>query len=319
MTWWQHSTTNPEDSSYETLSTDEVIASTKGLEPVIFQISGDYDKEKDLEITPQTEVIVTRTGGRRFLITPAQTPYEDNYKATKELQSGPDIIIYKNGDLIDSYSTNLSSETVSSELITYFADRGFDITYLGTERPDMFKIGDASNNFYIEEQDNDIFSFYIDNISNSGYQGTMRGAGGSDLFEVGNIEGEFLVNGNQGEDFITGIGNIVYRGGQDKDLIAVSQGEVYGDKGADTFVGVKGDGYAVIQDYTIGEDMIEIDLDGIWNKIDGGSMFTDTSGDQILFLVGIDDVQQVETIDGSSIGGGDGDVRYFGDGDVRYW
>ena len=333
MTWWQHSTTNPEDSSYETLSTDEVIASTKGLEPVIFQISGDYDKEKDLEITPQTEVIVTRTGGRRFLKTPAALPntYQTNYRDTKEATESIVLNIFKNGDLVDSYSTNGSSETASSELIAYFADKGFDITYLGTEGPDKFKIGSDSSNIYIEELVNTegdwpVFPLNTDNSEegNDAFtlvsgQGTFRGGEDRDYFEVGNIEGEFLVNGNQGEDVITGIGNIVYRGGQDNDFIAVSQGEVYGDKGADTFVGVKGDGYAVIQDYTIGEDMIEIDLDGIWNKIDGGSMFTDTSGDQILFLVGIDDVQQVETIDGSSIGGGDGDVRYFGDGDVRYW
>ena len=296
MTWWQHTTTNPDDSSYETFSTDEVIASTKGLEQVIFQTSADYDKPKDLEITPQTDSTVARTGGWRILILPTDLSktYQTDYKATKELQAGPDIIIYKNGDLVDSYSTNASIEKASSELIAYFADKGFDITYLGTDRPDQFKIGGASN------------SFYIDNSSDKGYQSTMRGGGGADLFEVDNIEGEFLVNGNQGEDFITGIGNIVYRGGQDNDLIAVSQGEVYGDKGADTFVGVKGDGYAVIQDYTIGEDIVELAMDGEWNNVGSGLMFTDSSGDEVMLLVGINDVQQVETIDGSSIGGGGG-------------
>ena len=308
MTWWQHTTTNPDDSSYETFSTDEVIASTKGLEQVSFQTSADYDKPKDLEITPQTDSTVARTGGWRILILPTDLsePYQTDYKATKELQAGPDIIIYKNGDLVDSYSTNASIEKASSELIAYFADKGFDITYLGTERPDIFKIGSGdSNGFYIEEQGNGIFSFYIDNNTDDrGYQGTMRGGGGADLFEVDNIEGEFLVNGNQGEDFITGIGNIVYRGGQDNDLIAVSQGEVYGDKGADTFVGVKGDGYAVIQDYTIGEDIVELAMDGEWNNVGSGLMFTDISGDEIMLLVGINDVQQVETIDESSIGGG---------------
>ena len=293
MTWWQHTTTNPDDSSYETFSTDEVIASTKGLEQVIFQTSADYDKPKDLEITPQTDSTVARTGGWRILILPTDLsePYQTDYKATKELQAGPDIIIYKNGDLVDSYSTNASIEKASSELIAYFADKGFDITYLGTDRPDQFKIGGASN------------SFYIDNSSDKGYQRTMRGGGGADLFEVDNIEGEFLVNGNQGEDFITGIGNIVYRGGQDNDLIAVSQGEVYGDKGADTFVGVKGDGYAVIQDYTIGEDVIALTMDGQWSNVESGLMFTDSSGDEVMLLVGIDDVQQIEL---QSIGGGGG-------------
>ena len=296
MTWWQHSITNPDDSSNKTFSIDEVIASTTDLEQIFFQFSVDFDKDKNLEITPQNDTIVARTGGRKLLIIPAQTPYQNYYKATKELQSGPDIIIYENGDFVDSYSTNVSSEMASSELITYFANKGFDMTYLGTERLDIFKIGGASNNFYIEEQDNDIFSFYIDNNSDKDYQGTMRGGGGDDLIEVGNIEGEFLVNGNQGEEFITGSGNIVYRGGQDNDLIAVSQGEVYGDNGADTFVGVKGDGYAVIQDYTIGEDVVEIEMDGSWSNFGDGLMFTDDSGDQLMLLLGINDVEQVTMV-----------------------
>ncbi len=186
--------------------------------------------------------------------------------------------------------------TTSSELITYFAVMGFDITYLGSERPDIFKIGSSgSNNFYTEEQGTNIFRFFIDNnTGDRGYQGTMRGGGDSDIFEVDNIKGDILVKGNKGENFITGIANIVYRGGEDNDLIAVSQGEVYGDKGADTFVGVKGDGYAVIQDYTIGEDLIAIDMDGAWDQMYSVSMFTDTSGDQIMFLPGTD-FQQTAT------------------------
>ncbi len=300
MTWWQHTTTNPDDSPDETFSTDEVIASTKGLEQVFFEISGD-SRNKDLEITPQTDSTVARTGGKRILIIPADL--QRNYSDTKEATESIVLNIFKNGDLVDSYSTNGSSETASSELITYFAEKGFDITYLGTERPDIFKMGGGSYNFYIEEQDNDILSFYIDNSSDRGYKGTMRGGGGADLFEVANIEGEFLVNGNQGEDFITGIGNIVYRGGQDDDFIAVSQGEVYGDKGADLFFGVTGDGYAVIQDYTIGEDVIALTMDGEWSTIESGLMFTDSSGEQVMLLVGIDDVQQIEV---HSIGGGGG-------------
>ncbi len=135
----------------------------------------------------------------------------------------------------------------------------------------------------------------------------------SDIIEVPNIEGEFLVNGNQGEDIIIGIGNIVYHGGQDDDVIAVSQGEVYGDKGADTFIGVTGDGYAVIQDYTIGEDAIALAMDGEWNNVESGLMYTDSSGEEVILLVGIDDVQQVGTIDGSAIGGGGGRIAVDND------
>jgi hypothetical protein len=60
-------------------------------------------------------------------------------------------------------------------------------------------------------------------------------------------------------------------------LLAVSQGDVWGDKGADTFRAVAGDGYAVIQDYTIGEDFIEIEMDGSWSNVGDGLMFTDDS------------------------------------------
>ena len=48
-------------------------------------------------------------------------------------------------------------------------------------------------------------------------------------------------------------------------------------------------------------------------------MFTDTSGDQIMFLAGIDDVQQGETIDGSSVGGGSGRVGSASIGDGGGW
>ena len=104
------------------------------------------------------------------------------------------------------------------------------------------------------------------------------------------------MNGNSGADDITGKANITYRGGSDNDRIAVSQGLVYGDKNADTFVGVKGDGYAVIQDYTIGEDVVEITMNGSWSKIDSGLLFTDDSGDQIMLLVGISKIEQVTVI-----------------------
>ena len=101
------------------------------------------------------------------------------------------------------------------------------------------------------------------------------------------------INGNKGKDTIAGSAGITYRGGADDDLIQVSQGDVWGDKDVDTFVGVAGDGYAVIQDYTIGEDLIEINMDGNWSKIESGLMFTDNLGDQIMLLVGINDLEQV--------------------------
>ncbi|MDC0256944.1 hypothetical protein OAK25_02185 [Synechococcus sp. AH-551-P10] len=53
---------------------------------------------------------------------------------------------------------------------------------------------------------------------------------------------------------------MVYRGGKYNDTLALSQGEVWGGLGVDVFRGVIGEGYAVIQDYTIGEDS----LNSLW-------------------------------------------------------
>ncbi|MDC0325955.1 hypothetical protein OAL60_00805, partial [bacterium] len=100
-----------------------------------------------------------------------------------------------------------------------------------------------------------------------GGRGEYLGGKDNDVFEVYAAEVGSSVNGNFGEDFITGtVGGVIYRGGKDNDLIAVSQGDVWGDKAADIFRGVAGDGYAVIQDYTIGEDLVEIEMDGSWTR-----------------------------------------------------
>ena len=80
---------------------------------------------------------------------------------------------------------------------------------------------------------------------------------------------------------------------KDNDVIAVNQRKAWGDKGEDVFVGVAGEGFAVIQDYTIGEDFVEIAMEGSWSNVGDGLMFTDENGDQIMLLLGIDDVEQV--------------------------
>jgi hypothetical protein len=89
---------------------------------------------------------------------------------------------------------------------------------------------------------------------------------------------------------------VIYRAGKDDDVIAVSQGKVWGDLGKDLFRGVTGEGYAAIQDYTIGEDIVELAMDGSWSNVGDGLMFTDSSGDQLMLLLGINDVEQVTRI-----------------------
>ena len=56
------------------------------------------------------------------------------------------------------------------------------------------------------------------------------------------------------------------------------------------------DGFAVIQDYTVGVDMVEIDMDGSWSNVGDGLMFIDDSGDQLMLLLGINDVEQVTRV-----------------------
>ena len=132
-----------------------------------------------------------------------------------------------------------------------------------------------------------------DNIVLRGGSGEYLGGKDSDTFEVFAAEDGTSVNGNRGEDTIIGsVSGVTYRGGKDNDTLAVSQGEVWGDLGVDVFRGVTGEGYAVIQDY-IEEDLVELAMDGVWSKIESGLMFTDNSGDQIMLLVGISDIDQV--------------------------
>ncbi len=124
--------------------------------------------------------------------------------------------------------------------------------------------------------------------------GEYLGGKDSDTIEVFGSEVGTSVNGNLGKDYVTGfVVGVSYRGGKDNDRMVVSQGDVWGDKDADTFVGIAGDGYAAIQDYTIGEDFVEIEMAGSWDNVGDGLMFTDDSGDQIMLLLGIDDVEQI--------------------------
>ena len=133
-----------------------------------------------------------------------------------------------------------------------------------------------------------------DRIILRGGVGEYLGGKDSDTFEVIDAEEGTLISANRGADIITGsVFGVIYRAGKDDDVIAVSQGKVWGDLGKDLFRGVTGEGYAEIQDYTIGEDVVELAMDGTWSKIDSGLIFTDTLGDQIMLLIGIYDIEQV--------------------------
>ena len=136
-----------------------------------------------------------------------------------------------------------------------------------------------------------------DTIILRGGFGEYLGGKDSDTIEVFGAEAGTSVNGNLGEDYITGtVAGVIYRGGKDNDLLEISQRDVWGDKGADTFLALAGDGFAVVQYYTIGEDMVDIEMDGSWSNVGDGLMFTDDSGDQLMLLLGINDVEQVTRV-----------------------
>ena len=136
-----------------------------------------------------------------------------------------------------------------------------------------------------------------DTIILYGVFGEYLGGKGSDTIEVYGAEEGTSVNGNMGKDYITGtVAGVTYRGGKENDMLAISQGDVWGDKGADTFRALAGEGFAAIQDYTIGEDKVEIEMDGSWNNFGDGLMFIDNSGDQLMLLLGINDVEQVTRV-----------------------
>jgi hypothetical protein len=136
-----------------------------------------------------------------------------------------------------------------------------------------------------------------DTIILRGGFGEYLGGKDSDTIKVFGAEAGSSVNGNLGEDFITGtVAGVTYRGGKDNDLLEISQGDVWGDKGADTFRTLAGDGFAVVQDYTSGEDMVDIEMDGSWSIVGDGLMFTDDKDDQRMLLLGINNVDQVTRV-----------------------
>ncbi len=184
---------------------------------------------------------------------------------------------------------NFANGNGGSDQIVLKAGQG---TYQGGAGDDTFTVIGASNNYINGNKGRDKITL------NAGLSKALGGDDNDSIEVLGATTGS-RVNGNNGHDFITGVvAGVTYRGGKDNDVLAVSQGDVWGDLGVDTFRGVAGDGYAQIQDYTIGEDRIDLSMvqSGSWTNVDNGLMFTDSSGDQIMLLVGIKTLEQLSLI-----------------------
>ncbi len=135
-----------------------------------------------------------------------------------------------------------------------------------------------------------------DHIVLRGGHGRYLGGADNDRIEVFSSDPGSWVNGNNGVDVVIGsVDGMVYRGGADNDQLLVSAGSVWGDKGADTFYALAGAGVAVVQDYAVGQDVIQGIAGGAFTLTDQGLSYG-AGGDQMLLLLGISDSSQVAVI-----------------------
>ena len=129
-----------------------------------------------------------------------------------------------------------------------------------------------------------------------GEQGRYLGGADNDRLEVFAAEAGSQVNGNRGIDVVTGsVDGVIYRGGADDDILAVSAGTIWGDKGSDTFQAIAGEGVAIVQDYTAGEDLLKGIAGGSFTLTEQGLSYG-VGGDQMLLLAGVTDASQVTVI-----------------------
>ncbi len=221
------------------------------------------------------------TADNSFVFTEFDDTAEDQKNFDYKMLRGDDLLEVVGGD------NNVANGNQGDDRFIILSGNG---TYRGGKDRDTFEISQGSNNTIYGDLGED-------NILITGGEGFYSGGDDNDRIEVIDAEIGTQVNGNRGEDTITGVvAGVIYRGGKDNDLLEISQGEVWGDQGTDTFRGIAGDGFAVIQDYTIGEDVVELAMDGSWSSLNNGLMFTDQSDEQIMFLVGITTLEQVTLV-----------------------
>ena len=135
-----------------------------------------------------------------------------------------------------------------------------------------------------------------DHIVLRGGHGRYLGGADNDKIVVLHSDLDSWVNGNNGVDVITGsAGGMTYRGGPGDDVFAVSAGDVWGDKDADTFQATAGAECAIIHDYTVGLDRIQGVAGGSFSLTDQGLLYS-LGDDQMLLLKGITDASQVTVI-----------------------
>jgi len=210
--------------------------------------------------TQEYEDLVRETGG-------GSTLPGFNYGAHIAATSGREFL----GDAVDSLT----------------GQANFNKALMGGD--DYLEVTGGSNNFANGNRGADYFVI-------GGGEGRYLGGRGNDTIEVIDAVAGSRVNGNQGSDFVSGgVAGVIYRGGADNDILAVSAGTVWGDNGADTFQAIAGEGVAIVQDYTVGEDLLKGIAGGSFTLTEQGLSYG-VGGDQILLLAGITDASQVTLI-----------------------
>ena len=164
-----------------------------------------------------------------------------------------------------------------------------DINYGLLNNNDFLEVVGGINNFANGNNGDD-------HIILRGGKGRYLGGADNDRIEVFNTAIGSWVNGNFGADLITGsAGGVTYRGGPGNDIFAVSAGDIWGDKDADTFQATAGAEFATIHDFTVGLDRIKGVEGGSFSLTNQGVLYS-LGDDQMLLLKGITDVSQVTVI-----------------------
>ena len=195
--------------------------------------------------------------------------------------------------ILEEYITAGGSIVTSEEQRIRYSDDNdnliglinINISLMGGD--DSCEVTDGSDNFVNGNNGRD-------NLTINGGFGRYLGGGGADTISVNAAAAGTQVNGNMGSDVVTGgADGVIFRGGSESDVMQVSWGRVFGDRGSDVFEAVAGQGIAVVEDYNSLEDSVRISITGgSWSVTATGLQFG-TADDAMLTLLGQFDLASI--------------------------